>query len=96
MNFKRNGGMYVERLDKVVASTGKWSRREVKNLVKQGRVLVNGLPARSAEDKIDPKQAEIVVNGEMLTYRRYTWIMLNKPAGYLSAYRYGRFRFVKA
>lgn len=80
----------MERLDKVVASTGKWSRREVKLLVKQGRVLVDGLPARSAEEKVDPEQAEIVVNGEVLTYRKYTWIMLNKPAGYLSATEDGR------
>lgn len=80
----------MERLDKVVASTGKWSRREVKLLVKQGRVLVDGLPARSAEEKVDPEQAEVVVNGEVLTYRKYTWIMLNKPAGYLSATEDGR------
>ena len=77
--------MEKQRLDKIVASTGRWSRREVKNLVRQGRVLVDGVPARSAEEKTDPEAAEIVVNGEMLTYRRYTWVMLNKPAGYLSA-----------
>ncbi|MBR5471628.1 MAG: rRNA pseudouridine synthase [Oscillibacter sp.] len=75
----------MQRLDKIIASTGKWSRREVKNLVKQGKVLVNGLPARSAEEKADPEQAEIVVNGERLIWRQYTWVMLNKPAGYLSA-----------
>ena len=77
--------MEKQRLDKVIASTGKFSRREVKLLVRQGRVLVDGFPARSAEDKIDPEQVEIVVNGEVLTYRKFTWIMLNKPAGYLSA-----------
>lgn len=80
----------MQRLDKIIASTGKWSRREVKNLIKQGKVLVNGVPARSAEEKADPEQAEIVVNGETLTWRRYTWIMLNKPAGYLSATEDGR------
>ena len=82
--------MEKQRLDKVIASTGKFSRREVKLLVRQGRVLVDGFPARSAEDKVDPEQAEIVVNGEALTYRRYTWVMLNKPAGYLSATEDGR------
>lgn len=80
----------MQRLDKIIASTGKWSRREVKNLVKQGKVLVNGLPARSAEEKADPEQAEIVVNGERLIWREYTWVMLNKPAGYLSATEDGR------
>ena len=82
--------MALERLDKIIASTGRWSRREVKNLIRQGRVLVNGMPPRSAEEKADPETAEIVVNGETITYRRYTWIMLNKPAGYLSATEDGR------
>ena len=82
--------MELQRLDKIIASTGRWSRREVKNLVRQGKVLVDGYPARSAEDKADPESAEIVVNGETLTYRRYTWVMLNKPAGYLSATEDGR------
>lgn len=82
--------MPVQRLDKIVASTGKWSRREVKELVRQGRVTVNGTPARSAEEKTDPETAEIFVNGEQLFWRQYTWVMLNKPAGYLSATEDGR------
>lgn len=82
--------MEKQRLDKVIASTGKFSRREVKGLVRQGRVLVDGIPARSGEEKVDAETVEIVVNGEMLTYRRYTWVMLNKPAGYLSATEDGR------
>lgn len=82
--------MEKQRLDKVIASTGKFSRREVKNLVRQGRVLVDGAPARSAEDKVEAENVEITVNGEVLTYRRFTWIMLNKPAGYLSATEDGR------
>jgi len=82
--------MELQRLDKVIASTGKWSRREVKLLVRQGRVLVDGSPAKSPEDKVDPEVAEITVNGEALTYRKYTWVMLNKPAGYLSATEDGK------
>lgn len=82
--------MALERLDKIIASTGRWSRREVKNLIRQGRVLVDGVPPRSGEEKADPESAEIMVNGETITYRRYTWVMLNKPAGYLSATEDGR------
>ena len=82
--------MEKQRLDKIIASTGKWSRREVKALVRQGRVLVDGVPARSAEEKADPLTAAIIVNGEPLAYRKYTWVMLNKPAGYLSATEDGR------
>ena len=82
--------MAVQRLDKIIASTGRWARREVKDLVRQGRVTVDGAAARSAEEKTDPEMAEIAVNGERLTWRRYTWVMLNKPAGYLSATEDGR------
>ena len=82
--------MAAQRLDKIIASTGRWSRREVKDLVRQGRVTVDGVPARSAEEKADPEQAVIAVNGELLNWRRYTWVMLNKPAGYLSATEDGR------
>ena len=82
--------MSLQRLDKIIASTGKWSRKDAKLLVRQGRVLVDGVAARSAEDKVDPEAAEILVNGELLLYREFTWIMLNKPAGYLSATEDGR------
>lgn len=82
--------MAAQRLDKIIASTGRWSRREVKDLVRQGRVTVDDVPARSAEEKADPEQVVIAVNGELLNWRRYTWVMLNKPAGYLSATEDGR------
>lgn len=82
--------MEQQRLDKIIASTGRFSRREVKALVRQGRVLVNGAPPRSAEEKADPETAEIAVDGERLTYRRHTWVMLHKPAGVLSATEDGR------
>ena len=82
--------MEKQRLDKIIASTGRFSRREVKLLVRQGRVLVDGAPARSGEEKVDPQTTEIVVNGEALCYRKFTWVMLNKPAGYLSATEDGR------
>ena len=82
--------MERQRLDKVIASSGKFSRREVKQLVRQGRILVDGAPACSGEEKVDPEAAEILVDGERLCYRRYTWVMLNKPAGVLSATEDGR------
>lgn len=82
--------MEKQRLDKIIASTGRWSRREVKALVRQGRVLVDGVPARSAEEKVDPETATVLVDGREIGYQEFTWIMLNKPAGYLSATEDGR------
>ena len=74
-----------ERLDKIISSTGKYSRREVKLLVRQGRILVDGVPASAPEMKADPEEAEILIDGENIGYEKYTYIMLNKPAGVLSA-----------
>ena len=82
--------MEQQRLDKIIASTGKWSRREAKELVRRGLVTVNGAAALSVEEKFDPEAAAIYVNGEPLLFRRYTWVMLNKPAGFLSATEDGR------
>ena len=77
--------MAQERLDKIIASMGRWSRREVKSLIREGLVLVDGRPAASPEEKAEPETAEITVNGEALNYRRRTYLMLHKPAGVLSA-----------
>ncbi len=82
--------MEKQRLDKIIASTGKWSRKDVKILVRQGRILVDGTPAGSGDEKYDPAQAVITVDGEDIGYRRVTWLMMNKPAGYLSATEDGR------
>lgn len=73
----------MERLDKLIAAMGGYSRREAKELVRQGRVLVNGVPATAADVKADP--ACITVDGTALNYEKYTYIMLHKPAGVLTA-----------
>ena len=83
-----------QRLDKILASTGKWSRRDVKQLVRQGRVLVDGLPAKSAEEKYDPACTVFTVDGEDVAYRAVTWLMMNKPGGVLSATTDGTARTV--
>ena len=73
--------MESQRLDKIIASTGRFSRREVKLLARQGRILVDGRAVRDTAEKADPETAEILVDGEPLCYRRCTWVMLHKPAG---------------
>lgn len=82
--------MEKQRLDKLLASTGKWSRREIRLLVRAGRVLVDGIPAASAEEKYDPSAVGLSVDGEPAAYCRTTWLMMNKPGGVLSATEDGR------
>ena len=82
--------MAKERLDKILASTGRWSRRDAHALVRAGAVCVDGIPVRSAEEKVDAGTCTITVGGERVEYREFTWVMLNKPAGVLSATEDGR------
>lgn len=80
----------MERLDKLLTSTGRWSRSEAKRLVKEGRVLVNGHLAALPEEKYDPETVSLAVNGEAVPLRRFVYVMLHKPAGVLSATEDGR------
>lgn len=77
--------MSMERLDKIIASQGKYSRSEVKKLVKAGLVAVNGTVVRASDIKCDVSKDSIVVDGESLNYKKYLYIMLNKPKGVISA-----------
>ncbi len=86
--------MSRERLDKLIAAMGRFSRREVGQLVRAGRVCVDGVPARSPDLKCDPETAQITVDGLSIGYTRYTDLMMHKPAGVLSATEDGRGRTV--
>ena len=77
--------MAMERLDKILSSTGHWSRREVKELVRQGRVRVNGEKAKKPEDKCEAASAAIEVDGQLVDCAPFVYLMLHKPAGLLSA-----------
>ncbi len=77
--------MGQERVDKLLASTGRWSRREVKELVRQGRVLADGCPVRRPEDKYDPEAVRLTVDGQEADCAPFVYLMLYKPAGVLSA-----------
>ena len=74
----------MERLDKLLASTGRWSRKEVKELVRQGRVTAGGRQVLRPEEKFE-LQGGICVDGEPVCCQKFTWLMMNKPAGLLSA-----------
>lgn len=77
--------MAMERLDKLISSTGRWSRKEVKELVRQGRVLADGLPVKRPEEKVDPALCRIQVDGEAVRCTPFVYVMLHKPEGILSA-----------
>lgn len=73
----------MERLDKLLANTGRWSRKEVKELVRTGRVTVNGKKPGKADEKFSADD-RITVDGEPVACGGLVYLMLHKPAGYLS------------
>lgn len=77
--------MPLVRLDKFIADCGIASRKEIKQMIKQGRVCVNGAAVCLPETKLNPEECSVTLDGEMLHYLRYHYYMMNKPAGILSA-----------
>ena len=73
------------RLDKLLSNMGVGSRKEVKALLKKKQVTVNGVVSKDSGEKIDPNKDEIAVNGEIIRYEQYIYLMMNKAPGYISA-----------
>lgn len=74
------------RLDKYLAQAGIGTRSEVKKLIRQGRVFVDGRPVKEPEDKVGEGNG-IEVDGIPVRYEEYEYFMMNKPAGVVTAVR---------
>ena len=75
----------MDRLDKFLSASGAGTRSQVKLLLKAGRVTVDGLPQKDGACKVDPDTQQICLDGERLGGRVRTVLMLNKPAGFVTA-----------
>ncbi len=75
----------MERLDKIIASQTNFSRKDVKDLVKHHLVTVNNEVVLKQDIKVDSTKDIISINGEVLNVKKYVYLMLNKPKGYVSA-----------
>ncbi len=73
------------RLDKFIADASSFSRKEVRVLVKRNAVTVNGITAKTPDMKVDETCDTVCVDGKNISYRKFVYLMLNKPQGYLSA-----------
>ena len=74
----------MTRLDKILSTQLNISRTDAKQMIKKGRVSVNGIPAKSGDVKV--ADADIVaVDGNKISYSRFVYIMMNKPKGVISA-----------
>lgn len=72
------------RLDRLLSELGAASRSELRQIIRRGRVSVDGVVVTEPERRVDPEGSEIRLDGELLTYRRFRYFMMDKPAGVLS------------
>lgn len=75
----------MERLDKIISNLGYGSRKEIKQLARKGFIQVDGEVVKDSGMLIDPEKAKVVVNGEEIFYRKHIYLLMNKPAGVISA-----------
>ena len=79
--------MPLVRLDKILTDTGLCSRSQAREIVRRGRAAVNGIPCADPAEKFDPEAVSLTVDGEPVDGPGHIYIMLNKPAGVLTATR---------
>lgn len=79
--------MKKERLDKLLSSQSMMSRSDAAKRIQRGGVTVNGAVVTDASRKIDPETDTVLLDGEPFLYKKYLYLMMNKPAGIVSASR---------
>ena len=77
--------MAMERIDKIIASQGLYSRSDVKYMVNKKRITIDGKVVTSASQKADVDKNEIMLDGKPFVVKKQIYLMLNKPKGYVSA-----------
>ncbi len=75
----------MQRLDKLLSEAGVASRKELKLIIKAGRVTVDGTVAKAPEMKVDEQTANVCVDGQPVGRQRTVVLMLHKPAGYVTS-----------
>ena len=75
----------MDRLDKFLCDSGVGTRSQVKQILKTGRVQVDGSPEKDGSRKIDPQKNQVSLDGAVLGGKRRLVVLMNKPAGYITA-----------
>jgi 16S rRNA pseudouridine516 synthase len=78
-------GKKTQRIDKILGNLGYGSRSDLKKIVKQGRITLNGSIVKDSGVQADPELDIIEVDGERVVYRKFIYLMLHKPQGVISA-----------
>lgn len=80
----------MERLDKILSNLGYGSRKELKGIIKRGVVQVDGVVVKDNGKIVDAEKSVIKINGEQIVYRKFIYLIMNKPDGVISATRDSR------
>lgn len=75
----------MQRIDKIISSQGEYSRKDVKKLIKLGKVKIDGAIVKNGEEKCDPNVSKISLDGKIIEFKTNIYLMLNKPKGIVSA-----------
>lgn len=75
----------MQRIDKIISEQTYYSRKEIKKLISQGLVYVNGEQVKKSEIKYDETNISIKINGEDIEIKKHIYLLLNKPKGYISS-----------
>lgn len=75
----------MERIDKIISSQTIYSRKDVKDLVRNKEITINDQLVLKSDYKINPEIDVIKINGNILEIKKYVYLMLNKPKGFVSA-----------
>ena len=86
--------MELVRLDKFLSLTRQLSRADAKRVLRSGAVAVNGVVCKNADTKVNTQTDTVLLNGKQIIYEKFVYIMMNKPAGIVSASRDPRERTV--
>lgn len=78
-------GKKTQRIDKILGNLGYGSRSDLKRIVKQGRISLNGSVVKDSGAQADPELDAIEIDGERIVYREFIYIMMHKPPGIISA-----------
>jgi len=73
------------RLDKLLANMGYGSRKEVKKLLKDGVVKIDGISVKDAKVHVNVEEQEVMIHGEVVEYKEFVYLMMHKPQGVISA-----------
>ena len=77
----------MNRIDKVLSDLGVASRRELKQMIREGRVEIDGQRVSNPEFRLDPEACEIRLDGQILSYKKFRYFAMDKPTGVLTAAR---------